>query len=80
MFNGVIVFFIVVAFFAFGRNSSDELFVGDSTYTALALRLGSIVVDLTLWVFLSSSAVREFFIYQSQQTQRGFDVIAKEHV
>lgn len=79
VFNGVIALFIFGAFFYYGRNATEEHFVGDSTYTALALRLGSIAVDLTLWKFLSNNAVREFFIRQSQQTQRGFDVITKEH-
>ncbi len=76
--NGVIAFYIVVAFFAFGRNSSDELFVGDSTYEALALRLGSIAADLVLWMFLSSAAVREFFARQSHRQVRGFEVIVQQ--
>lgn len=55
--NSIIVFFI--ALMAFGVIKMQW------TSEALALRLGSIVVNLALWRFLKSSAVTEFFAGQS---------------
>lgn len=70
--NGVIAFFIVAMMFVW----DGWLPAGISK--ALALRLGSIAVDLVLWAFLTSEAVREYFRWQPHSAARAFDVIIKE--
>jgi hypothetical protein len=67
--NGVIAFSIVAMTFGFGMMPWEK--------KALVLRLGSMVVDLTLWIFLSGNAVRGFFARQSHRAERGFEVIMK---
>jgi len=68
--NGVIASFIVAMTFGFGMMPWEK--------KALALRLGSIIVDLVLWAFLSSNAVRGFFSRRSHRPERAFEVIMKE--
>jgi hypothetical protein len=75
--NGVIAFFIVAAMFVFAKNQWDQWYLAGSG-TALALRLGSIAVDLTLWAFLGSRAVREHWRWQPHPPERAFQVIVKE--
>jgi hypothetical protein len=70
MTNSVIAFSIVAMTFGLAKTQLEE--------EALVLRLGSIVVDLMLWTFLSSNAVREFFARQSRRPERAFEVIIKE--
>jgi hypothetical protein len=69
--NSVIAFFIVALMVIFPTAT-------DRTSESLVLRLGSIAVDLTLWTFLSSRAVSEFFVRQSHVPGRAFEVIIKE--
>jgi hypothetical protein len=68
--NSVIAFSIVVMTFGFAKTQLEE--------EALVLRLGSIAVDLLLWTFLSSGAVRGFFARQSHRPERAFEVIMKD--
>jgi hypothetical protein len=83
--NAVTAFFIVAMTFVFAdelmflfeNDPWDEWHLG-GTSVALALRLGSVAVDLMLWTFLSSDAVREFFVRQSHPPQRAFEVILTE--
>ena len=75
--NSVTAFFIVPMMSIFAKNQWDEWHLG-GTSAALVLRLGSIVLDLTLWTFLSSDAVREFFRWQAHPPDRAFAVIVKE--
>jgi hypothetical protein len=75
--NGVIAFFIVATMFVFAKNQVQEWHVG-GTSQALVLRLGSVAVDLMLWAFLTSNAVREFFVRQSYPAGRAFEGITKE--
>ena len=75
--HGVIAFFIVAAMFVFAENQQDQWYLAGSS-KALVLRLGSIAVDLTLWAFLGSNAVREFFVRQSHPPGRAFDVIVSD--
>jgi hypothetical protein len=70
--NSVIAIFIVAMFFTWKAR------LPAGTSKALALRLGSIAVDLVLWTFLTSDAVREFFRWQSHPARRAFDVIVPE--
>jgi hypothetical protein len=72
--NGVIAFFIVATMFVFAKNQWDVWHLG-GTPEALVLRLGSIAVDLTLWTFLSSNAVREFWVRRSHPPECAFEVI-----
>jgi hypothetical protein len=72
--NGVIAFFIVAAMFVFAKHQWDQWHLGGSS-TALVLRLASIAVDLVLWAFLSSDAVREFWRWHAHPPDRAFDVI-----
>lgn len=67
--NSVIAFFILAMMLTVPMIQTPE---------SLLLRLGSIAVDLTLWIFLSSGAVREFFIRQSHPPGHAFDVIIRE--
>jgi hypothetical protein len=78
--NAVIVFFIVAVLIVDVSNPPGEFYVDGLTYRALALRSGSIAINLLLWMFLGSNAVHEFFLHQSQHVRRGFDVIAQEPV
>jgi hypothetical protein len=75
--NSVIAVFIVAMMFVFAETQWDQWHLG-GTSIALALRLGSIAVDLTLWTFLSSKVVSEFFRWQAHPADRGFEVIIKE--
>jgi hypothetical protein len=75
--NGVIAFFIIATMFVFAKNQVQEFHPG-GTSRALVLRVGSIAVDLMLWAFLSSNAVREFWVRQSHPPERAFAVIMKE--
>jgi hypothetical protein len=68
--NGVIAFFIVAMTFGFGMMPWEK--------KALVLRLGSILVDLTLWTFLSGNAVRGFFAVQAHRPERSFEVVMQE--
>jgi hypothetical protein len=72
--NGVIAFFIVVSMSVFASIQFEEYHLG-GTPQALALRLGSIAVNLLLWAFLGSKAVSAFFAQQSHAPGRGFEVI-----
>jgi hypothetical protein len=74
--NGVIAFFIVVSMSVFASIQFEEYHLGD-TPEALALRLGSIAVNLALWAFVGSRAVRAFFAHQSHAPGRAFEVIMK---
>jgi hypothetical protein len=67
--NSVIVFFIVAMMLTVPMIQTSQ---------SLLLRLGSVAVDLTLWTFLSSNAVREFFVRQSHRPGRAFEVIVEE--
>lgn len=78
--NGVIVFFIIASLFVFAKHPWDEFYVGNSTYRALGLRIGSIVIDVMLWMFLSSGAVRNFRDWPTHQPVRGFDVVVNEQI
>ena len=75
--NSVIAFFIVAAMSVFAKRQWGEWHLG-GTPEALLLRLGSIAVDLTLLAFLSSTAVREFWVRQSHPPERAFEVVMKE--
>lgn len=75
--NSVIAFYIVAMMLIFSEHQWHQWSLG-GTSTALALRLGSIAVNLTLWTFLSSNAVSEFFRWQSHPPERAFPVIMKE--
>src|SRR5687768_502518 len=75
--NSVIAFFIVAMLFVFAERQWGQWHLR-GTSQALVLRLGSIAVDLVLWTFLSSNAVREFFRWQSHPAERAFHVIIKE--
>lgn len=77
--NGVVAFFIFVMLFVFAKNQVKEWHLG-GTRVALALRLGSVAVDLLLWVFLSGDAVRGFWDRHSHPPERAFDVIMKDPV
>jgi hypothetical protein len=66
--HSVVAFFIVAMTLGFGMMPWER--------KALALRLGAIAVDLTLWTFLRSKAVIGFFAAQrSQRPERAFEVI-----
>lgn len=75
--NAVIAFFIVGTMFVFAKRQWGEWSLA-GTFTALVLRLGSIAVDLVLWAFLSSNAVREFFVRRSHPPGRAFEVITSD--
>lgn len=76
--NGVTAFFILASMFVFAKNQRDVWHLG-GTPEALALRLGSLAVDLMLWTFLGSNAVREFCRQQpAHRAGHAFDVIIKE--
>ena len=75
--NGVIAFFIVATMFDFSKNEVDEWQLS-GTSTALVLRLGSVAIDLMLWIFLRSNVVSEFFAGQSHPPERAFEVIITE--
>jgi hypothetical protein len=53
-------------------------FPNDPASNSLALRIGSVALDLTLWAFLSSTAVSEFFAHRSHPPGRAFEVIVSE--
>jgi hypothetical protein len=78
--NAVTVFFIIAMLIVDVSNPPGEFYVDGTTHRALTLRMGSITVDLLLWMFLSSNVVHEFFVHQSQHVRRGFDVITQEPV
>ncbi len=75
--NSVIAVVLVATMFVFAKHQWGEWHLG-GTPKALILRLGSIAVDLMLWAFLSSNAVREFWVRQSHPPERAFPVIIKE--
>jgi hypothetical protein len=70
--NIVIAFFIVAIMLGFPK------YLLDGTSEALALRLGSVAVDLGLWAFLGGKVVTEFRDWPSHQGARGFDVLINE--
>ena len=80
--HGVVAAVLVAMLFVFRKDMTplfdsdpwDEWHLG-GTSKALALRLGSMAVDLMLWTFLSSKAVREFWRWQSHSPGRGFPVV-----
>jgi hypothetical protein len=72
--NSVIAFFIVGSMFVFSKNQWAEWHLG-GTVTALVLRLGSVAIDLLLWGFLSSHAVRD---WRPESPARGFEVVLEE--
>ena len=73
--NGLIAVYIIVIMNSLTQ-APWELY-SPGTPKALALRLGSIAVDLVLWIFLSSGVVREYFRRQSHTPGRAFEVIVK---
>jgi hypothetical protein len=75
--NSAIAFCIVVTMFVFAKDQHGEWHLG-GTSIALTLRLGSIAVDLMLWVFLSSKVVSDYFDWQAHPADRAFDVIMKQ--
>jgi len=70
--NVVIAVFIVATMLSFPK------YLLDGTGEALALRLGSVAVDLGLWAILGSKVVTEFRDCPSGQGARGFDVLINE--
>ena len=70
--NGATAFLIVAMMFVW------DGWLPAGIATALALRLGSVAVDLVLWAFLTSEAVWEYFRWQSHPAARAFDVIINE--
>jgi hypothetical protein len=75
--NAVIAFFIVGTMVVFAKDQWDQWYIGGTT-EALFLRLGSIAVDVTLWMFLRSRVVREFFVRQANPAERAFEVVMGE--
>jgi hypothetical protein len=73
--NSAIVLLVATAF-AFAKDRAGQ-YRFDGTFEALALRLGSVAVDLALWAFLSSNAVNGFFARRSHGHERAFEVIVK---
>ena len=65
--HGVVAFFIVAMTFGFGMMPWEK--------KALALRLGAIALDLTLWALLTSEAVTGFFAQRSRRPGRAFEVV-----
>jgi hypothetical protein len=74
--NGVIAFFIL-AMMIMLENRQWGTWHLNRTSQALMLRLGAIAIDLALWGFVGSEAVRSFCRRQSLRSQTGFDVILK---
>ena len=70
--NGVIAFFIAATILTW------QVWLPPGTSNALLLRLGSIAVDLALWTFLTTDAVREFFRWQSHPAERAFGVLVQD--
>lgn len=79
--NGVIAFFIL-AMMIMLENRQWGTWHLNRTSQALMLRLGAIAVDLTLWGFLGSEMVSDFWKRQHRHPQLGFEVIVKspEHL
>jgi hypothetical protein len=68
--HSVVAFAIVMMTFGFGMMPWER--------KALALRLGAIAIDSTLWTFLSGKVVSGFFARQADRPERAFEVIVKD--
>jgi hypothetical protein len=70
--NTAVVVLIVAIMIGSARERRPEAF------TTLELRIGSIVIDLLLWMFLRTSAVREFFVQRAHPLGHAFEVITDD--